>query len=102
MLIRDLLWRGVSTWPPEFAISSQSVGEAWILESVQLRDHSKLKLISVTAANHQAGEQKGIIILEDLIHLQILYDKLKENLGKSLREIGDMEIDFSLPLKKKA
>jgi hypothetical protein len=94
MRIRDLLWRGVSTWPPEFAMSGQSLGEAWILESVQLRDDSKLKLISVTA-NHLGDERKGIIILEDLIHLQILYEKLKETLGKSLREIGDMEIDLS-------
>lgn len=31
MRIRDLLWRGVSTWPFEFATSSQLVGEEWIL-----------------------------------------------------------------------
>jgi hypothetical protein len=88
MRIRDLQWRGVSTWPPEFAISNQSVGEEWILESVQLRDNSKIKIISVTTANHQAGEKKGIIILEDPIHLQFLYNKLKENIDKSLKEIG--------------
>jgi hypothetical protein len=97
MRIRDLQWRGVSTWPPEFAISDQLVGEEWILESVQLRDDSKIKLISVTTANYHAGEEKGIIILEDPIHLQVLCSKLKENIGKSLKEIGDMEIDFCLP-----
>jgi hypothetical protein len=62
------------------------------LQGVQLHDG----LISVTTANHQAGEQKGIIMLEDPVHLQIVYDKLRENIGKSLKEIGDMEIDLGL------
>ena len=95
MRIRDLLWRGLSAWPPEFAISRKLIGEEWILESVQLRDESKIKLISVTTTNHQAGQKKGIVILEDPVHLQILYDNLKKTLGKSLKEIGDMEIDLS-------
>jgi hypothetical protein len=100
MLIRELQWRGVPSWPPEFATSSQIFGEEAILRDVLLRNDQKIKLISVTAEHH-GSEKKGIIMLENPVHLEILYQKLKENIGKPLREIGDLEIDFCPSIQKK-
>ena len=100
MLIRDLQWRGVPSWPPEFATSSQIFGEKAILRDVLLRDDQKIKLISLTAEHHGA-ERRGIIMLENPAHLDILCLKLKENIGKSLKEIGDIEINLGLSVPKK-
>jgi hypothetical protein len=87
-------------WPPEFGLSNKIVGEKGILKSVQIRHDLKINVIIVTAS-YLGKEKTGIIILEDPLHLQILCNKLKENIGKPFSEIGDMEIDFYLSVSKK-
>jgi hypothetical protein len=99
MKIRDLKWNKLRMWPPEFGLSNQIVGEKGILKSVRIRYGLKINVIIVTA-NYLDHEGKGIIILEDSVHLKILYAKLKEYIGKPFRELGDMEIDFDLSLQK--
>jgi hypothetical protein len=100
MHIRDLKWNRLRMWPPEFGLSNQIVGEKGILKSVQIRHDLKINVIIVTAS-YLDKERKGIIILEDPLRLQILCNKLKENIGKPFCEIGDMEIDFYLSVSKK-
>jgi hypothetical protein len=87
-------------WPPEFGLTNQIVGEKGILKSVRIRHDLKIKVIIVTA-NYLDEERKGIIILENPIHLEIFCAKLKENIGKQLKEIGDLEIDFGLSMLRK-
>jgi hypothetical protein len=102
MKIRSLKWREVPMWPPEWMISDEGVGEEGVLEDVQLRIsvYAKPGLISVVA-NHLGDSRQGIIILEDLDQLKVLYYKLKENIGKPLTEVGDLEIDLSLSPQKR-
>jgi hypothetical protein len=99
MQIRCLTWKGVSMWPPEWWISDHGAGEEGFLAEVQFRKHRTPECIYV-AVNHRGEIRKGIIVLEDPAHLDILYRKLKENLGRPLTEIGDLEIDLSSPLLK--
>jgi hypothetical protein len=99
MRIRDLKWKDVPMWPPEWWITDQGSGEEGLLEVVNLRKDKSPACI-VVVADHLGADRRGIIILEDLTRLDILYHKLKENIGKSLREIGEMEIDFRLPIEK--
>ncbi len=80
-------------WPPEWYVSDQGAGEEGVLAEVQLRTDRTPKFISLVA-NHLGDSRTGIIMLEDSAHLEILYQKLKENLGKPLSEIGDMEIEL--------
>lgn len=94
MLIRSLNWRGIPVWPPEWMISDQGLGEEGVLEDVRLRKDLLPGSIGVTV-NHLDDNRFGIIMLENLAHLEILYHKLKENLGRALTEIGDIEIDFT-------
>lgn len=101
MLIRSLQWRELPVWPPEWWISDQELGEAGVLEAVQLRDDLQPRLISVVA-NYLGESRKGMIILEDPVQLGVLYHKLKENLGRPLEEIGDLDIDLSPSLRKRA
>ncbi|MGA9755941.1 MAG: hypothetical protein WBV23_12465 [Desulfobaccales bacterium] len=100
MQIRCLKWRGVSMWPPEWGISDQGIGEEGVLEEVHLRTDLNPKLISVMA-NHLGDIRKGIMVLEDSALLELVYGKLKQQVGRPLTEIGDMEISFLPPLPKR-
>ena len=40
------------------------------------------------------------MILEDPVQLELVFDKLRENLGRPLTEIGNLEIDFTLSPQK--
>jgi hypothetical protein len=99
MRIRDLKWNKLRMWPPEFNLGNQVVGEEGILKGVQIRHDLKISVIIVTAT-HLDKERKGIVILDDPIHLEILCDRLRKVIGRSLDEIGGLEIDFDLPLQK--
>jgi hypothetical protein len=93
MKIRDLKWRTIAMWPPEWLISEAGAGEEGILEDVKLRDDLMPSFITISA-NHLNDSRKGIIVLDEPAHLQILYRKLKDNIGRSLTAIGDLDIDF--------
>ena len=81
-------------WPPEWVWGSDlQAGEKGVLENVQLR-HGPVRLISIEA-NHLGDCRKGFMIQEDLAHLELVFEKLRENLGRPLTEIGDLEIDFT-------
>jgi hypothetical protein len=97
MQIRSLRWRGIPVWPPEWQITYQDIGEDGILEDVIL--HQSSAVISLTV-NHQGDRRIGVIILENSAHLETLYNKLQENIGKQLTEIGNLEIDFTPSLPK--
>lgn len=99
MRIRDLQWKGIPAWPPEWWISDEEAGEAGFLKNAQIRYDQTPPCIAVVAS-HLDNSRNGVILLEDLFHLEILCQKLKENLGRPLAEIGDIDIDFALALPK--
>ena len=100
MRIRDLQWEGMPAWPPEWWISDEGAREEGSLKHVQFRYDQTPQCISVVAS-HLGDDRNGIIILENPAHLEILCQKLKENIGKPLSQIGDLEIDPLLPMPKK-
>ncbi len=94
MQIRSLTWRGIPAWPPEWVFADQGLGEEGILEDVRLRKDLMPGSIGVTV-NYLEERRFGIIILGNPAHLEMLYHKLKENLGRPLSEIGNLKIDFT-------
>ena len=100
MQIRTLMWRGLSMWPPEWMISDQGLGEAGILEEVYLRRDLKPKLIMVVV-NHWGDIRKGIMVLEDPALLEVVYNKLKQHVGRLLTDIGNLEIHHVPPMPKR-
>jgi hypothetical protein len=100
MLIRTLKWRGLSMWPPEWTIMDQGLGEAGVLAEVHLRHDLTPTLISVVA-NHLGEFRKGIMVLEDPALLDAVYHKLRQHIGRTLAEIGDLEISLLPPLPKR-
>jgi hypothetical protein len=93
MRIRDLTWKQLPVWPPEWAMSDAGAGEFGILVGVKIRRNRRPEYIYLEAAKN-GHTLWGITMLENPGHLEILYLKLRENLGKPLTEIGDLEIDF--------
>jgi hypothetical protein len=93
MKIRDLKFRGLAMWPPEW-LSEHQLGEEGVLEDVKLRHELSTRLISIEA-NHLGNYRKGILLLEDPAHLELVFDTLQKNLGRPLTEIGNLEIDFT-------
>jgi hypothetical protein len=100
MKIRGLKWRGLPMWPPEWRFSDQGVGEEGVLEAVTLRVDLQPKLISIVA-NHRGDIRKGVMLMDELTHLEALYSTLRRNVGRPLREIGDLEINLLAPLPKR-
>jgi hypothetical protein len=101
MRIRDLEWQGLPAWPPEWWISDEGAGEEGLLTKVQFR-YDQTPVCIALVATHLGENRNGIIILADPTRLEILCNKLKENLGRSLLEIGDLEIDFLQSMPKEA
>jgi hypothetical protein len=101
MRIRDLDWRGEAVWPPEWWPPERAVmiGKNCVLKAVSIQDivHQYIH-VEIETLN---GPLWGVIVLEDPGHLEVLCHKLKENIGKSLTEIGNMEINLSLPPRKR-
>jgi hypothetical protein len=93
-------WKDVPMWPPEWRITDQGSGEEGMLESVYL-SKDKIPARIYVLANYHCGEKIGIIYLENSAHLDILCHRLKKNIGKSLKEIGDLEVDFGLSMARK-
>jgi hypothetical protein len=94
MRIRDLHWRGDVVWPPEW----------WPPETdVLLNKDAMLKNVVIQDMGHRYIQVEietskwplyGVILLENPGHLDTLYQKLKENIGKPVTEIGSLEIDL--------
>jgi hypothetical protein len=99
MRIRDLQWKGLPMWPPEWWVSDEGAGEEGFLKNVQLRNDQKPACIAVVVT-HLGNDRNGIIILEDPAHLETLCQKLRENTGRQLSEVGDLDVDFSLSIPK--
>ena len=81
-------------WPPQWSVSDDQAGEEGVLVDVQLRHALSTRLISI-GANYLGDYRIGIMILENPVHLELVFEKLHGNLGRSLTEIGDLEIDFT-------
>ncbi len=58
--------------------------------------HVAFDNLSLVVVAHLGDDRNGIIILEDPGHLEIISNKLKENVGEPLKEVGDLKIDSFL------
>jgi len=90
MLIKELTWNGLLIWPPN-----------WVEESHELIEHGLLKgaeilpltdLIKIDAA--YAGTTISGLIFSSEEYQGSLYRKLKDNIGKPLEEVGNIEVYF--------
>jgi hypothetical protein len=94
MQIRELRCRGFPCWPPEWVEEpggTKGHYEEGILKDVNpILGTALLKII----VEHEGGSSRGLVLLEKKL-LMPLYHKLKENVGKPINEIGNLEIKLA-------
>ncbi len=90
MLIKNLKWKGLSVWPPQWADDCPNVLEHGLLKGVEILPLTDLIKIDATFAENTVS---GIILTNE-DYQRSLYHKLKENIGRPLHEVANMEIKF--------
>jgi hypothetical protein len=87
-----ILKSGVKTWPPFWITSSGDAanGEIGILQDVSIGVliHTTLFLF----IEFRGFRYVGSMSFDDSISCQKIYDLLKPNVGRSIKEIGDLEV----------
>ena len=92
MLINQLRWRGIPIWPPLWSEENHSISEQHgLIKNVEMLPINRLIRIDATCSGICIS---GLILAGDA-YLSSLYRKLKENIGKPLVEVGNMEIEIS-------
>ena len=87
------LRNGVKAWPPEWITASgnTTTGEVGILEYMSIG-----LLIDTTFflfINYKHSRYVGLMSFDDSISCQKVYDLLKPNTGRSIKEIGGLELE---------
>jgi hypothetical protein len=90
MQIKELRWRGLLVWPPQWTEESPDVLQQGLLKGVKLLPLTDLIRIDATYAKNTVSG----LILTNAEYQGSLYDKLKENIGKPLNEVGNVEVTF--------
>jgi hypothetical protein len=88
MLIKELKWKGLLIWPPQWTEESPRVIEDGLLKSVEMLPLTDL--IKINAS--YAGTIITGLILSDEEYKGSLYCKLNENIGKPLKEVANIEV----------
>jgi hypothetical protein len=88
MRIRELTWRGLLIWPPQWAEEGSGIAEQGVLEGAEIIPLTDLIKIDASCA----GTIISGLIFSTEEYQGSLYYKLKENIGKPLEEVGNLEV----------
>jgi hypothetical protein len=90
MLIKELTWNGLLIWPPNWAEESPQLIKHGLLKGADILPLTDLIKIDAT----YAGTVISGLIFSTEEYQGSLYRKLKENIGKPLKEVGNIEVSF--------
>jgi hypothetical protein len=91
MRVREIKYRGRQVWPPQWSNSNPEINEKGVLKGVKLVFGTDLLRIDV---EHNRIPYLAIILVEKEV-CKAFYRKLKQNVGKLLGEIADLEIEIN-------
>jgi hypothetical protein len=96
MKLRSLRWQGFAVWPPQWIGSQEEQGslisgEEGVLTDVELIDGTDIIRVE---AEYGGTACTGLLYLDNPGNFQRLQRLLEENIGKTLAEIGNLEMDF--------
>jgi hypothetical protein len=92
-------YHGVRNWPPAW-VSTRSLpletvnGEIGILESVKLYELTPNRCFLII--EFQSMRYMGSLLFEDAAFCRQIHDLLQKHLGHSVKEIGDLDVSFTL------
>jgi len=90
MVIKEMRWNGLLIWPPQWTEESPKEVEHGLLKSVEILPLTDLiKIDAVCEGTILSGL---IFSMEE--YQGSLYRKLKENIGKPLKEVANTEVYF--------
>jgi hypothetical protein len=102
MKLRDhpLMMRksGMASWPPYWKCAARNgdgvQGELGTLEDVSMNDLIANKIF--LAMEHVSERYIAILAFDDAMFAKQLYPLLLENIGRSIKEIGDLDLSHLL------
>jgi hypothetical protein len=90
-------YHGVRSWPPSW-VSTRSLeklnGEIGTLESVTLYELTPNWCFLII--EFQTMRYMGSLLFEDPVFCRQMHDFLQKHLGQSIKEIGDLDVSFTL------
>ena len=89
MRINTIESMGLRVWPPK-GVFSQLISDKAVLRGVKIIVATNLLRVDV---EHNMIPDFGLILVEKGCR-ESIYQKLKENIGRSLADIGELELDF--------
>ena len=90
MQIKELRWKGLLIWPPQWAEECPNVIQQGLLKDIEILPLTDLIKIDAT---YDTTTISGLILTNEE-YQGSLYNKLKENIGRPLDEVGNMEVNF--------
>jgi hypothetical protein len=102
MQLRDhplMTYRGVPNWPPAWTLGKSEsaprpVGEVGTLEDVLMTNFLANKIFVLMLFSAQ--RYMGSLIFDDVAFCTQIFDLLKLNRGKQIKEIGDLDLAYTL------
>ncbi len=90
MLINKMEWNGIRIWPPHWTEEIPDVVDRGIIKNVEILPLTDLiKIDTIYAGTILSG-----LIISREEYQWPLYRKLKENIGKPLEAVGNIEVNF--------
>lgn len=90
MRIKELKWKGLLIWPPQWTEERSGIIERGVLKGVEILPLTDLIKIDAT----YAGSIISGLIFSSEAYQWSLYFKLRESIGKPLVEVGNLEVTF--------
>ena len=90
---------GYSSWPPKWTTThldrdDKPIGEVGILEDIMMSELIDNKVFIFM--QHQSYRYMGFLGFDDPSFCNEIYRLLKSNLGRSIEEIGDLDVSHLL------
>jgi hypothetical protein len=90
---------GLKTWPPLWTATRQDkddkpIGEVGTLEDIMMSDLVNNKVFMFM--QYQGLRYMGFMVFDDPPFCYEIYHLLKSNVGLSIKEIGDLDLSYTL------
>jgi hypothetical protein len=90
---------GMPTWPPKWTTTrtdadDRPVGEIGTLQQPLMNELIKTKIFLFI--DHNGSRYMGMMVFDDPKVCSEIFDLLKTNIGRSIKEIGGMDLSYML------